>query len=136
MSDDGTCPVMATMGTESLIASATAVTRFVAPGPELARQTPTVPLARAMPCAMKPAPCSDGGQSLCSTCSLRRSFHDHYEHEGYERNAVRCDEEQTVHLGGGILPEGTSPVKGGWGRCGSSSCQAREKAHFERHSDQ
>ena len=40
-----TCPVMATMGTESMYASAIGVTRFVAPGPEVAMQTPTRPVA-------------------------------------------------------------------------------------------
>ena len=37
---------MATRGTESIFASATAVTRLVAPGPELAKQTWARPLAR------------------------------------------------------------------------------------------
>ena len=31
---------------------------FVAPGPDVARNTAVVPVARAMPCAMNPAPCS------------------------------------------------------------------------------
>jgi len=44
---DETCPVIATMGMESMCASARAVTRFVAPGPEVAMQTPTRPEARA-----------------------------------------------------------------------------------------
>ena len=38
-----TWPVMKTVGTESIIASAIAVTRFVAPGPEVAIATPTLP---------------------------------------------------------------------------------------------
>ncbi len=38
-----TWPVMNTVGTESSIASAIGVTRFVAPGPEVARATPTRP---------------------------------------------------------------------------------------------
>ena len=42
-----TCPVMQTIGVESIQASAIAVTRFVAPGPEVARATPTLPEARA-----------------------------------------------------------------------------------------
>lgn len=42
-----TCPVMATTGIESRKAFASPVTRFVAPGPEVAQQTPTVPLALA-----------------------------------------------------------------------------------------
>ncbi len=42
-----TCPVMATIGIESMNAVATPVTRFVAPGPDVAMQTPTFPLARA-----------------------------------------------------------------------------------------
>ncbi len=40
-----TCPVIATIGTESMCASASGVTRFVAPGPEVAMQTPTRPVA-------------------------------------------------------------------------------------------
>ena len=43
----GTCPVIATMGMESILASIMPVMRFVAPGPEVARQTPTSPVARA-----------------------------------------------------------------------------------------
>jgi hypothetical protein len=42
-----TWPVMQTIGTESSIASAMPVTRLEAPGPEVATQTPTRPLARA-----------------------------------------------------------------------------------------
>ena len=40
-----TCPVMKTTGTESIIASVIGVTRFVAPGPLVPRQTPTLPVA-------------------------------------------------------------------------------------------
>ena len=53
-----TCPVTATIGTESMCASAIGVTRLVAPGPEVAMQTPTRPVAAAYPCAAWPAPCS------------------------------------------------------------------------------
>ncbi len=42
-----TCPVIAMIGTESMCASAIAVTRLVAPGPEVAIATPTLPLAAA-----------------------------------------------------------------------------------------
>ena len=42
-----TCPVMQTIGDESIIAVAIPVTMFVAPGPEVATATPTRPLARA-----------------------------------------------------------------------------------------
>ena len=42
-----TWPVMNTVGTESIIASAIAVTRLVAPGPEVAKATPTLPEALA-----------------------------------------------------------------------------------------
>ena len=42
-----TWPVMKTVGTESSIASAIAVTRLVAPGPEVAKATPTRPEALA-----------------------------------------------------------------------------------------
>ena len=40
-----TWPVMNTVGTESMIASAIGVTRLVAPGPEVAKATPTRPEA-------------------------------------------------------------------------------------------
>ena len=43
----GTWPVMATMGIESIMASTSPVVRLVAPGPEVAQQTPTLPVARA-----------------------------------------------------------------------------------------
>jgi hypothetical protein len=42
-----TCPVMQTSGVESIHASAIGVTRFVAPGPEVAMATPGLPEARA-----------------------------------------------------------------------------------------
>ena len=42
-----TWPVMQTIGTESIIAVAMPVTMLVAPGPEVAIATPTLPLARA-----------------------------------------------------------------------------------------
>jgi hypothetical protein len=43
----GTCPVKATIGMESIMASCSAVTRFVHAGPEVTRHTPTRPVARA-----------------------------------------------------------------------------------------
>jgi len=58
MSAVPTWPVMATMGTESICASASGVTRLVAPGPDVAMQTPTLPVAWAYPVAACPAPCS------------------------------------------------------------------------------
>jgi hypothetical protein len=42
-----TWPVIATIGIESICESRMPVTRFVAPGPEVAMQTPTRPLDRA-----------------------------------------------------------------------------------------
>jgi hypothetical protein len=42
-----TWPVMQTMGIESIMAVAIPVTRFVAPGPLVAKATPTLPEARA-----------------------------------------------------------------------------------------
>ncbi|RPK70186.1 hypothetical protein EES42_16900 [Streptomyces sp. ADI95-17] len=42
---EGTWPVIATSGTESMYASAIGVTRLVAPGPEVAMHTPTLPVA-------------------------------------------------------------------------------------------
>ena len=53
-----TWPVMQTIGDESSIAVAIPVTRFVAPGPDVASATPTLPDARAYPSAMWAAPCS------------------------------------------------------------------------------
>ncbi len=47
MEAEFTCPVIATIGTESMYASASPVTRFVAPGPDVAMQTPTLPVATA-----------------------------------------------------------------------------------------
>ena len=46
-----TCPVRATIGMESIIESTRPVIRFVAPGPEVAQHTPTLPVARAYPSA-------------------------------------------------------------------------------------
>ncbi len=42
----GTWPVNATIGIESMSASWSAVTRFVAAGPDVTRQTPTLPVVR------------------------------------------------------------------------------------------
>ncbi len=42
-----TCPVTHTMGTESIQALAMPVTRLVAPGPDVAKHTPTLPDTRA-----------------------------------------------------------------------------------------
>ena len=47
ISVERTWPVMQTSGVESIQASAIGVTRFVAPGPEVAIATPTFPDARA-----------------------------------------------------------------------------------------
>ena len=47
ISVENTCPVIATIGTESMWASAIAVTRLVAPGPDVAMATPTRPVAAA-----------------------------------------------------------------------------------------
>ena len=43
----GTCPVMQTIGVESIKALVRPVTQFVAPGPEVTITTPTLPLERA-----------------------------------------------------------------------------------------
>ncbi|MNC48647.1 hypothetical protein D3C75_977770 [compost metagenome] len=53
-----TLPVITTSGTESIKAVAMPVTRLVAPGPEVAMQTPTSPVVRAYPSAAWMAPCS------------------------------------------------------------------------------
>ncbi len=70
----GTCPQIASIGTESAIASRIGVTRLVAPGPEVTTATPTLPEARARPAAMKPAPCSLAGtiSGIGSLPSARR----------------------------------------------------------------
>ncbi len=47
MAAAGTWPQITTIGTESAMQSRTGVTVLVAPGPEVTRQTPTRPLARA-----------------------------------------------------------------------------------------
>ena len=47
MAGFATCPVMHTRGTESMFAVAIPVMRFAAPGPEVAKTTPTFPEARA-----------------------------------------------------------------------------------------
>ena len=54
----GTFPVIATIGIESMYAAAIPVTRFVAPGPDVAIHTPTLPVALAYPSAACAAPCS------------------------------------------------------------------------------
>lgn len=48
---------MAISGTESSKASARPVTRFVAPGPDVAMHTPTSPVTFAYPSAAKISPC-------------------------------------------------------------------------------
>ena len=53
-----TFPVIATKGTESIYAVAIPVTRFVAPGPDVAIHTPTLPEDLAYPSAACAAPCS------------------------------------------------------------------------------
>jgi hypothetical protein len=58
MAPVGTCPVMATMGMESMKASHNGVTRFVAAGPLVTIATPGRPVTCAYPSAMWPAPCS------------------------------------------------------------------------------
>src|SRR3954470_15117751 len=65
MALEETWPVIATIGTESMWASAIGVTRLVAPGPEVAMHTPTLPVACAYPVAAWPAPCS------CRTSTCR-----------------------------------------------------------------
>ena len=50
-----TWPVMATIGIESIIASTRPVIRLVAPGPEVAQHTPTLPVDRAYPSAANAA---------------------------------------------------------------------------------
>ena len=58
----GTWPVTAINGTESILASASPVTRLSAPGPEVAITTPGLPVARAYPSAAKIPPCSCRGK--------------------------------------------------------------------------
>ena len=66
----GTLPVIATIGTESSIAVAIPVTRFVAPGPEVAITTPVLPVALKYPSAACDAPCS----WAVNTWSIRSLF--------------------------------------------------------------
>jgi len=54
----GTCPVSATIGSESMSASAMPVARLVAPGPEVAKQTPGVPETMPKASAAWAAACS------------------------------------------------------------------------------
>ena len=54
----GTWPVKATSGIESISASWSAVTRLVAAGPEVTRQTPIRPVVREYPSAACPAAAS------------------------------------------------------------------------------
>ena len=58
MREELTCPVIAMIGTESHLASAIAVRRFMAPGPEVAMHTAGIPVERVIPWAIKPAACS------------------------------------------------------------------------------
>ncbi len=58
----GTWPVIATSGRLSILASARPVTRFSAPGPEVAITTPGLPVTRAYPSAAKMPPCSWRGR--------------------------------------------------------------------------
>ena len=53
-----TCPVIATRGAPSELASATPVTRLVAPGPSVDKQTPAFPVSLPYTSAIKAAPCS------------------------------------------------------------------------------
>ena len=54
----GAWPAIATRGAPSMLASAMPVTRLVAPGPKVERQTPARPVSRPQTSAMKAAPCS------------------------------------------------------------------------------
>ena len=59
IAETGTWPVIATTGTESMKAVPSPVTRLSAPGPLVAKQTPTAPRRlRAYPSAACAAPCS------------------------------------------------------------------------------
>ena len=55
---EGTCPVMHKTGVLSIFASAMPVSMLVAPGPDVAMQTPVLPEARAYPSAAWIEPCS------------------------------------------------------------------------------
>ena len=61
-----TCPVIATMGMLSSSASASPVTRLVAPGPDVAMHTPTSPVVLAYPSAAKISPCTAVGTVSCA----------------------------------------------------------------------
>ncbi len=64
---DGTCPVKAMSGTESLRASWKGVMRLVVPGPEVVIISPTSPEALAYPSAMWPAHCSFAVWTNCTS---------------------------------------------------------------------
>lgn len=64
-----TCPVMAIIGIESIFASAMQVTKLVAPGPLVLKQTPALPVVRLYPWAMNPPPCSCRGRIVRSRSS-------------------------------------------------------------------
>ena len=66
----GTWPVNTTIGLESICAVATPVVTFVAPGPDVAKHTPTFPDALAYPSAACAAACS----CLTSICSISDSY--------------------------------------------------------------
>ena len=66
-----TWPVIATTGIESMYASASGVTRLVAPGPDVAMHTPTLPVACAYPLAAWPAPCSWRTNTWRSFCESK-----------------------------------------------------------------
>ena len=65
----GTCPVKQTRGTLSKLAVAMPVTRLVAPGPLVTRQTPVLPVARAYPSAACTSPCSWRGSTTLNAVS-------------------------------------------------------------------
>ena len=54
----GTAPAIATMGSPSVVAVTRPVARFDAPGPDVTRHTPGVPVSRPTAAAMKAAFCS------------------------------------------------------------------------------
>src|SRR3972149_3431325 len=62
-----TCPVTQTMGTETIQALAMPVTMFVAPGPDVEEQTPTLPATRA-----------EARPNICSAPSFARASIPHW----------------------------------------------------------
>src|SRR5690606_15198788 len=92
----GTWPVTATIGDESAYAVAMPVIRLVAPGPEVAKQTPALLFILAYPSAMCAADCS----CLTSTClkfaSTRASYIGRFAPPGSEEHTSELQSRENL----------------------------------------